>query len=68
MDTCAKKNESGAVIFGFPAHSTLPALLMEGWRHPATFAVKTATSHACGNHLAAVGRLVKAPAFVAMQA
>ena len=44
MDTCSKKNESGTVIFGFPAHLTLPALLMEGWRHPDTSAVKMATS------------------------
>ena len=39
----------------------------EGWHHSATFAVKTATSHFRGNHLAAVGRLVKVPAFVEMR-
>jgi hypothetical protein len=39
----------------------------EGWRNPATFAVLTAASHSRGDHLAAVGRLVKAPALVAMQ-
>jgi hypothetical protein len=38
----------------------------EAWRGPAIFAVETATSHFRGNHLAAVGRLVKAPAFLTM--
>jgi hypothetical protein len=39
----------------------------EAWRGSAILAVETAASHFRGNHLAAVGRLVKAPAFLAMQ-
>jgi hypothetical protein len=39
----------------------------EAWRSSAILAVETAASHFRGNHLAAVGRLVKAPAFLAMQ-
>ena len=31
-----------------------PSLRIEGWHHSAMFAAETATSHLCGNHLAAV--------------
>jgi hypothetical protein len=43
-----------------------PSFGNRGWRRSAMFAVETATSHLRGNHLAAGGRLVKAPAFVEM--
>jgi hypothetical protein len=51
---------------GMEVGAVIGLSFLQGGLAPAIFAVETATSHFCGNHLAAVGRLVKAPAFLAM--